>query len=89
TLPPTAAEGAVLGAPQPIFGEGVVDFVALAHSPLRPARAVPTALHESIADYAIPERFFVLDELPRNAAGKIDRHELRCHAEAELAAVQA
>ena len=88
SLDPNVADVAVLGAPHPIFGERVVAFVSLRDSTELDEPAVRTALHESIADYAIPERFFVLDELPRNAAGKIDRHELRCHAEAELAAVQ-
>jgi acyl-CoA synthetase (AMP-forming)/AMP-acid ligase II len=88
SLDPSVADVAVLGTPHPIFGERVVAFVTLRDSAGLDEPAVRTALHESIADYAIPERFFVLDELPRNAAGKIDRHELRSHAEAELAAVQ-
>ena len=37
-----------------------------------------------VADYAVPERFFVVDELPRNAAGKVDRHELRRYARAAV-----
>lgn len=39
--------------------------------------AIGRGLRERIADYAVPEQFIVLDELPRNAAGKTDRHELR------------
>jgi acyl-CoA synthetase (AMP-forming)/AMP-acid ligase II len=88
SLDPSVADVAVLGAPHPIFGERVVAFVTLRDRAELDEPSVRTALHESIADYAIPERFFVLDELPRNAAGKIDRHELRSHAEAELAAVR-
>jgi acyl-CoA synthetase (AMP-forming)/AMP-acid ligase II len=30
-----------------------------------------------VPDYAYPERFVVLDELPRNPAGKLDRRRLR------------
>jgi acyl-CoA synthetase (AMP-forming)/AMP-acid ligase II len=88
SLDTSVADVAVLGAPHPIFGERVVAFVTLRDRAELDEPAVRAALHESIADYAIPERFFVLDELPRNAAGKIDRRELRSHAEAELAAVQ-
>ena len=88
SLDPSVADVAVLGTPHPIFGERVVAFVTLRDSAGLDEPAVRTALHESIADYAIPERFFVLDELPRNAAGKIDRDELRSHADAELTAVQ-
>ncbi|GAA3739659.1 fatty-acyl-CoA synthase [Spinactinospora alkalitolerans] len=34
-------------------------------------------LAERVAKYKIPKSFFVLDEIPRNASGKIRKHELR------------
>lgn len=34
-------------------------------------------LTERLAKYKIPKRFLVLDEIPRNATGKIRKHELR------------
>ena len=34
-------------------------------------------LRARIADYAVPDRFLVVDELPRNANGKIDRAQVR------------
>jgi acyl-CoA synthetase (AMP-forming)/AMP-acid ligase II len=34
-------------------------------------------LRDRIADYAVPDRFLVVDELPRNANGKIDRAQVR------------
>ena len=43
----------------------------------RAADAVRAHLGDRVADYAIPERFLVLDELPRNAAGKVDRSRVR------------
>jgi acyl-CoA synthetase (AMP-forming)/AMP-acid ligase II len=76
------AEAAVVGAAHPILQERVVAFVV-------PRRGrefdEPTArehLAERVADYAIPERFVVVDELPRSGAGKVDRVRLRAEAEA-------
>ena len=34
-------------------------------------------LRRTLADYAVPERFVVVDDLPRTAAGKLDRLALR------------
>ena len=77
SLEPHISEAAVIGAPHPIFGERVVAFVTLRGTTELEAEAVAGRLRERIADYAVPERFIVLDELPRNAAGKTDRHGLR------------
>jgi len=72
---PGIAEAAVVGAPHPIFQERVVAWV------------VPRGgfdedearrhLAERVPDYAVPEEFVLADELPRNAAGKLDRGALR------------
>ena len=37
-----------------------------------------------VADYAIPERFFVVDQLPRGSTGKVDRRALSASAEAAV-----
>jgi long-chain acyl-CoA synthetase len=78
------AEAGVVGAPHPIFGEQVVAFVTLADASGLDEDAMRQRLRERVADYAVPEHIFVVDELPRTAAGKIDRLELRRHAAAAL-----
>jgi acyl-coenzyme A synthetase/AMP-(fatty) acid ligase len=70
------ADAAVVGAPHPIFGERVVAFVTLRGGGLD-EEDLRAELLEVIAEYAVPERFVVVDELPRSAAGKVDRIELR------------
>jgi acyl-CoA synthetase (AMP-forming)/AMP-acid ligase II len=76
SLVPEIAESAVVGAPHPIFGERVVAFVALRDARDFDEAAVHRQLALRVADYAIPERFFVLDQLPRGSTGKVDRRAL-------------
>jgi acyl-CoA synthetase (AMP-forming)/AMP-acid ligase II len=78
------AEAAVVGAPHPVLLERVVAWIVM-----RPGRAFDEAaarqhLLERVPDYAVPEAFFVADELPRNGAGKLDRLQLRAEAAAAV-----
>ena len=70
---PEIAESAVVGAPHPIFGERVVAFVTLRDGSRLDEAAVRGQLALRVADYAVPERFFVVDQLPRGSTGKVDR----------------
>jgi len=89
SLLPEIAEAAVVGAPHPVFGERVVAFVALRDRHELDADAVRTHLARTVADFAVPERFFVLDHLPRGSTGKVDRRALCASAEAAVAAESA
>jgi long-chain acyl-CoA synthetase len=86
-LEPLIGDAAVVGAPHPIFGERVIAFVTLRGTTELDQEEIARSLRERIADYAVPEQFIVLDELPRNAAGKTDRHELRRYAAARFEGV--
>ncbi len=85
TLEPGVDEAGVVGAPHPVFGERVVAFVTLRGADALDEHAARLRLLARVADYAVPERFFVLDEMPRTAAGKVDRLALRRHAETAFA----
>ena len=89
SLLPEIAEAAVVGAPHPVFGERVVAFVALRDRHELDADAVRAQLARTVADFAVPERFFVLDHLPRGSTGKVDRRALCASAEAAVAAESA
>jgi long-chain acyl-CoA synthetase len=70
-------EAAVVGCPDDVLGEVVVAYVAL-----RPGAAVTVEeLHELCADrlakYKRPVAIEMLDALPKNAVGKIDKPALR------------
>jgi O-succinylbenzoic acid--CoA ligase len=66
---------AVLGLPDPEWGQAV----AAACVP-HPASTGPDRLRSALADrlsrYKIPKRWLLLDRLPRNAQGKVDRTQL-------------
>ncbi len=70
-------EAAVVGEPDPKWGENVCAFVAL-----RPGREATEAelvglVRQHLAGYKKPKRVLFVDELPKNASGKISKLELR------------
>ena len=71
------AESAVVGVLHPDFGEGVVAVVVPQAGAAVAADALVAALKERIAAFKVPKRLFVLDELPRNAMGKVQKNLLR------------
>ncbi len=77
---PEIAESAVIGAPHPDMGEGVVAILvsaanAAAGPPLTDRQLI--ALVAGLAKFKWPRRFFWVDALPRNAMGKVQKQALR------------
>ncbi|MEM1088400.1 MAG: AMP-binding protein [Pseudomonadota bacterium] len=68
-------EAVVFGVPHPDFGEGVV--AAITGSLAVDERIIIEASRESLANYKSPKRVLMLDDLPKNAMGKVDRKALR------------
>jgi long-chain acyl-CoA synthetase len=74
---PGVAEVAVVGAPDPEWGEVVVAFV-VAGSGARPTEAaLDEHCLERIARFKRPKRYVFVDELPKNHYGKVLKTELR------------
>ncbi len=69
-------ESAVIGVPHPDFGEGVVAVVTASNGPLDP-EAVMAPLRGQIAKFKLPKTVFVVNELPRNTMGKVQKAALR------------
>jgi malonyl-CoA/methylmalonyl-CoA synthetase len=74
---PGVAESAVVGVPDADFGEvGVAVVIAKSGATLDPA-AILLQLKAMLANFKIPKRCFVVDELPRNTMGKVQKNILR------------
>jgi long-chain acyl-CoA synthetase len=76
TLHPAVAEAAVIGLPDPEWGEAVVAVLRL-DGPA-PARAeLESLVLDRLARWKRPKRYVVLPDFPRNAAGKVLKRALR------------
>ncbi len=74
---PGVAESAVVGVPHPDFGEvGVATVVGKPGAALDGA-AILAALKIRIANFKVPKQVFVVNNLPRNAMGKVQKNLLR------------
>ena len=74
---PGVQESAVVGVPHPDFGEAVT-AVVVARKGERPGEGeLIAALKGRLANFKVPKRIYVVDELPRNAMGKVQKNVLR------------
>jgi fatty-acyl-CoA synthase len=71
------AEVAVVGAPHPVLGEDVVAFVVLHGGDDVDGETLRAYALPLLADYKVPRQYIFVEELPRNATGKVIKPELR------------
>jgi len=70
-------ESAVVGVPHPDFGEGVVGAIVPEKGTDPDIETLLKEIREKIARFKQPKRLFVVDALPRNAMGKVQKNLLR------------
>jgi malonyl-CoA/methylmalonyl-CoA synthetase len=74
---PGVAESALIGVPHPDFGEvGVAVVIAKPGAAVKP-EVIIAALRSQLANFKIPKHCCVVDELPRNTMGKVQKNLLR------------
>src|SRR6187402_2828971 len=74
---PGVIESAVIGVPHADFGEGVTAVLVCNKGADVTEASVLNALDGRLAKFKMPKRVFVVDELPRNAMGKVQKNILR------------
>ncbi len=74
---PGVAESALVGVPHPDFGEVGVAVVVARPGAVLVAEQVIASLKARLANFKIPKRCVVVDELPRNTMGKVQKNVLR------------
>ena len=74
---PGVAESAVVGVPHPDFGEAVIAIVVAKPGIALDARQIIAELKRRIASFKVPKQVFVVDTLPRNAMGKVQKNTMR------------
>jgi len=70
-------ESAVFGIAHPDFGEGLTAAVVPEEGRTPDTDALMAACREKLAGYKIPKTIVVLDALPRNTMGKVQKNRLR------------
>jgi fatty-acyl-CoA synthase len=69
-------EAAVIGMPDPDFGQRLKGFVVLKEGATADADALKAYVKNNLARYKVPREIVFLDELPRNPTGKVLKREL-------------
>jgi len=70
-------ETAVIGVPHADFGEGVTAVVVCDKKAKVDEATVLKGLEGRLAKFKMPKRVIIVDELPRNAMGKVQKNILR------------
>jgi long-chain acyl-CoA synthetase len=80
---PDVREVSVVGRPHPEWGEELVAFVAMVEGASFDPGALDAHCLERIARFKRPKAWFEIDDLPKNAYGKVLKTELRARLAAE------
>ncbi|MBT7581371.1 MAG: AMP-binding protein [Kordiimonadaceae bacterium] len=70
-------ESAVIGVAHPDFGEGVTAIVILDDTKNMTEADIDNLICDSLAKFKLPKKIYIIDALPRNTMGKVQKNALR------------
>ncbi len=71
------AESAVVGVPHRDFGEAVIAIIVPRPQAVLDPEEIIASLKAKIANFKVPKQVFIVNELPRNTMGKVQKNLLR------------
>jgi malonyl-CoA/methylmalonyl-CoA synthetase len=74
---PGVVESAVIGVPHPDFGEGVTAVVVRDKNAKLDEKQILAGIEGRLAKFKLPKRVILVDDLPRNTMGKVQKNVLR------------
>jgi len=74
---PGIAEAAVVGKPDPIYGESVVAYVVLKQGTTLTEKEIKDFFRSKVSSFKAPSEIYFIDSLPKSPVGKILKRELR------------
>lgn len=74
---PEVFEAAVVGVPHPVYGEVPKAYIRFKEGQSLTEEEIMNYCAENLAKYKLPFEIEFIDELPRNASGKVLKHALR------------
>ncbi len=73
---PELREAATIGVPDAVYGEEIASFVAVAPGPRLVPEEIRARCATRLPEFKVPKHIVVLDEIPKNDRGKVDRTAL-------------
>lgn len=74
---PAIQQCAVVGKHHPALGEDIVAFVVLKQGASATPEEIKIFTHDKLADYKRPNDIRIVDSLPLNPTGKLDKKRIR------------
>ncbi len=74
---PSVLESTVIGVPHDDFGEAVVGLIVPSNEVNPDVDQIRSVMSTSLARYKLPKKILIVDELPRNTMGKVQKNLLR------------
>jgi len=74
---PAVSEAAIIGLPDPVWGESVTAVIVLKPGMTTTEAEIIDAVKDRLAGYKKPKRVFFIDEMPKTVSGKLIKKDLR------------